>query len=52
MVVTSETVQVLFNFRPHERKGLSFLAMPAVTAIPVAESGSGPFSGSFTIISN
>ena len=49
VVVTSETVQVLFNFNL-TNAGAQFFGTP--NSNTVAESGSGPFSGSFTIINN
>ena len=49
VVVTSETVQVLFNFNL-TNAGAQFFGTPNTST--VAESGSGPFSGSFTIVNN
>ena len=49
VVVTSETVQVLFNFNL-TNQGAQFFGIAGSSA--VSGSGSGPFSGSFTIINN
>ena len=49
VVVTSETVQVLFNFNL-TNQGAQFFGN--VNSSTTAFSGSGPFSGSFTIVNN
>jgi len=49
VVVTSETVQVLFNFNL-TNQGAQFFGN--ANSSTTANSGSGPFSGSFTIINN
>ena len=50
VVVTSETIQVLFNF-DLTNQGSQFFDTGGVNNDP-DEYGSGPFSGAFTIISN